>query len=93
MLINPQMTSMYDGSPSMTAMMMMMVMMYRSAAAAAAVRCVAPSLAVDWTQLLTATAPLTTAGHGTVPTLSCPAVASENLCPRAVTHDIPSSSS
>jgi len=88
--INPLMTSAYDvtltGVSSMPAMMMMM-MMYRTAAAAAAataVRYVAPSPSVDWTHLLTATAPMTTAGGGasntpSVPSVSCPALPLQTL--------------
>jgi len=73
MLINPLMTSAYDVTvpdvSSMTSVMMMMMMMYRSAAAA--VRYVAPSPAVEWTQMLTA---MTTAGGRGIHTDTVPSV-------------------
>jgi len=54
---------------------MMLTMMYRTAAAA--VRYVAPSLAADWAQMLTAAAPMTTAWRAannatTAPPVSLP---------------------
>jgi len=59
---------------------MMMTMMWRSAAAAAAAgRYAAPSAGVDWKQLLTGVAPMSTvcrAANNTVaaPAVSCPIV-------------------